>query len=518
MAHSIIPTSSTRLFPDEPSSACTVPLSILDASVGNFAPAAAAWVYDVPPAEGKSALTPALLKLSLIKTLNAYPQWAGQLQYTQYNPKGGHTSRSRRCKVTYGIPADPGVEFVVADSSTDIASLFPSVEERTSGAGAFDASSLGELELLPKSPDLASHSSADFTGLPCLIVQVTNFKCGGSVIALKSSHPLADAQTLTTFINDWAAVNRALFYNLPLSLLSPIFLPAALDGAASGDIDAASPDPEIVKIAHELPIHRYDWWTPVEGCPAPEAATIPPHLASLTDIELGPPIPWHEWDLTAPVSNFLLYFSADELARIWAAAVSPGHTISRFDALQAHVWAVLMLAQGKSPEEEFHMNLSLGMRDRVVPPLGARALGSPIVLARASGTTGMSLAELARAIRAVVVSFTPVRVAAVLHEMAFDVDSRRMWGGFIGWRNTIVTSWMRLGVYEVDFGGGRPRFVQAVMPAMAGVIQVMEAMPQSSSGGPWYQDGASVSLMLSTDVIQRMLKDPLLRKYRGQSS
>ncbi|KAJ6532280.1 transferase family-domain-containing protein [Mycena vulgaris] len=513
----IIPDSTGRLFPDETPPAQTVPLSILDASVGNFGPTAAAWVYNTSSNNGEAALAPKRLKQSLIKTLNAYPQWAGQLQYSQYDPTGGHTSRSRRLEVTYGAPTDPGVEFVTANSSADVASLFPSVEDRISGPGAFDASSLGALDLLPNSPALASHSSADFAGLPCLIVQVTTFHCGGAVIALKSSHPLADAQTLMTFVNDWAAVNRALLHNLPLPTLAPAFSPAALDNAAQGDIDAASPDPEIIKVARELPIHRYDWWASADGCPggALGATQIPAHLASLSKIELGRPIPWQEWDLQAPVSNFLLYFSADELARIWAAAASPGEVISRFDALQAHLWSVLIRARvPETADEEFYMNLSLGIRDRVVPLLGARALGSPIVLARAAGTAAMSLAQLAREIRRTVVRFTPPRVAALLHEMAFDVDSRRMWGGFIGRRNTIVTSWMRLGVYEVDFGAGRPRFVQAVMPAMEGVIQVMEAMPQSSAGGPWYQDGASAALMLPTDVIQRIVEDPLLRKYR----
>ncbi|KAJ7681227.1 hypothetical protein B0H17DRAFT_1138657 [Mycena rosella] len=491
MPPKIIPTSSSRLFPDAPGSVQTVPLSILDASVGNFGPAAAAWVYDKPSAA--AAFDPAHLQPSIIQTLNAYPHWAGQLQYTQYNPDGGHTSRSRRLEVTYGSPADPGVESVLASSSADVAALFPGPEERASGAGAFDASSLGALDFLPQTPALASHTSADFIGLPCLIVQVTRFQCGGAVIALKSSHPLADAQALVTFVNDWAAVSRALLQSLPPPVLSPVFSPAAFDNAAQGDIDALSPDPEILKIAHELPIHRYDWWASKDACPAGVLASteIPAHIAARTDIELGPAITWKDWDLMAPVSNFLLHFSADELGRIWAAASSPGARISRFDALQAHLWAVLIRARvPETPDEPFYMNLSLGLRERVAPPFAPHTLGSPIVLARAGGTASMSPAQLARAIRETVASFTPARAAALLHEMAFDLDARRMWGGFIGRRNTIVTSWVRLGMHEVDFGAGRPRYVHSVMPAMDGVVQVMEAMPQSSAAGPWYQDGA----------------------------
>ncbi|KAF8182106.1 transferase family-domain-containing protein [Mycena galopus ATCC 62051] len=516
----IIPTSSDRVFPDAPpSSTHTVPLSILDASVGNFGSTAAAWIYDARIEQENAALDPAQLKLSLVCTLNAYPQWAGQLQYTAYIRGGSHTARSRRLEVVYGAPTDPGVEFVVASSGAAISDVFPSLDDRTSGLGAFDASSLGTLSLLPSSPALASHSNGDFKGLPCLIVQVTSFKCGGAVIAIKSSHPLADAQTLTTFVNDWAAVNRALLQNLPPPVLTPSFSPAALDQAALGDIDAPAPDPEILRLAHELPIHRYDWWASADGCSAGAlpSTKIPPHLASLTDIELGPPIPWHEWDLQAPARNFLLHFSADELTRIWAAAASPGPgpPISRFDALQAHLWAALIRARvPETPEETFHFNVTLGVRDRVAPPLPPRTLGSPIVLARASGTAETPLPRLARAIRETVGEFTPPRVAALLHEMAFDVDARRMWAAFIGRRNTIVTSWVRLGVYEVDFGAGRPRFVQSVMPAMDGVVQVMEAGPRSGAGGPWYQDGASVSVMLPAEVIKRILEDSEFRKYR----
>ncbi|KAJ7167786.1 transferase family-domain-containing protein [Mycena filopes] len=496
--------------------AAPFPLSILDASVGNFSAAAAAWAFDAPVLEqGVSALAPDHLKLSLVRTLNGYPQWAGQLQYTKYDAAGTHTSRSRRLEVVYGAPTDPGVEFVVASSDAALEAVFPSLEQRTSGLGVFDASSLVAVAFLPSSPDLASHSSGDFAGLPCLIVQVTTFKCGGVVIAVKSSHPLADAQTLTTFVNDWAAVNRALVQDLPPPTLDPVFLPGALDQAASGDIDAPSPDPEILKIAHELPIHRYDWWASAKGSPAPDSSKIPPHLASIADtLELGPTLPWKEWDLQAPVSNYLLHFSAEELTRIWAAASSPGETISRFDALQAHVWAALIRARRPEGDDEaFHLNVTLGLRDRVVPPLGARSLGSPIVLARASATRTTALPQLARTIRGTLAPFTPARVGALLHEMAFDVDARRMWGGFIGRRNMIVTSWVRLGLYEVDFGAGRPRFVHGVMPAMDGIMQVMEAGPPTAAVGAWYRDGASVSLMVATEVLERMVKDPAFRQY-----
>ncbi|KAJ7681207.1 hypothetical protein B0H17DRAFT_1333797 [Mycena rosella] len=300
--------------------------------------------------------------------------------------------------VAYGSPTDPGVEFVVASSSADVATLFPSVEARTSGVGAFDASSpgafdasspgafdassLAALDLLPN--DLAltlpphTTGSEPFAALPSLIVQVISFQCGGAVIALRSSHTLADAQALTGFVNDWAAVHRALLQILPLPVPVPVFSPATLNSAA-GDIDAASPHPEVFNIARE-------WASKVDVLFPVGWMEVPPHLAALTDIEHGQ---------------------------------SLGKT------------RISCRSRTCDPSSSAR---------RLTPPLSPCSLGSLVMLARAEGTSTMSLAELARTIRGTVEQFTPARVAVLLHEMAFDVDAPWMWGAFLGRQNTIVTS------------------------------------------------------------------------------
>ncbi|KAF7312528.1 hypothetical protein MIND_00266600 [Mycena indigotica] len=488
-----------------PPAKCT-PLSILDSSVGNFSATAAVWVYN-----GPSSLDSTSLQTALIKTLDVYPQWAGQIRCTKYNPSSGHTTRSRRLEVVYGTSNDPGVEFVVANTAEEVDSVFPSVEERTSTPTAWNATSLAALNLLPQSPALAN---GDVMGLPALVVQVTKFACGGIAIALKSSHPMADAQTLTTFVKDWAEMHRAITQNLPTPAITRHFVPSDVDNAAAGDIDAESADSNVLRRARELPIHRYDWWASSDDCPEfmLDSTRIPLYIKAGVDFTYGPPLPWAEWDHTQPISNYILHFSAAEIFRIWQAASVPGQVISRFDALQAHVWSVLIRAHQPKQGENFHLNLSLGVRERLVRPL-REALGSPIVLARATATGESSLAELAHHLRETVTWFTPIRVSALLHEMAFDIDARRMWAGFIGSRNMIVTSWLRLGVYEVDFGAGRPRFVHSVMPALEGIVQVMEARPRMESGGPWYQDGASVSIMLPNSVWETFLVDQDLRKF-----
>ena len=77
------------------------------------------------------------------------------------------------------------------------------------------------------------------------------------------------------------------------------------------------------------------------------------------------------------------------------------------------------------------------------------------------------LPAAAASLSASIASFAPEKVAALLHEAAFVSSSRRYWDAFLGARNTIVTTWVRAGVYEVDFFGSEVlRDVGPVMPAM----------------------------------------------------
>jgi hypothetical protein len=128
--------SQTRMFPEtrQADGPSEVPLSILDATVAHFAPAAAIWMYDQPTEEqGRKALSIEQLTLSLRKTFNAYPQWAGQLQCAPYKAHGDHNQRFGRVKLSWGNDSDPGVEFVVAHCPRLLPSLVASPAERRAG-------------------------------------------------------------------------------------------------------------------------------------------------------------------------------------------------------------------------------------------------------------------------------------------------------------------------------------------------------------------------------------------------
>ncbi|TFY69910.1 hypothetical protein EVJ58_g141 [Rhodofomes roseus] len=525
--------SQSRIFPKQRATQRTcVSLSVADSSVVRFSTAAAVWYLDAPEGvQATKAVSPDQLRSSLERTLIDYPQWVGQLHWATYVPDGDHTQRAGRLCLTYGTPQDPGVAFNVAESPVTIAALVPPVSERVRG-GFWDATQLPSGELLPSTP-LPLHDLEEHVGLPGLMIQVTKFACGGVAVAVKFAHPLADAQTVARFTHDWAATNRAMVLGAPLPVLQPVFEPQNLDRMAAGDIDAAHVDPGLLKKSRALPRHRYDWW-------ATSTPHIPESLKAATEVSAAEPMPWSEWNVQAPVSHYIIHFTAGEIQRMWkaaqpAASAQTVYVVSRHDALLAHVWTLVNRARGLAEDDHpVHLNVTLGLRSRVSPPLPDSFLGSPIILGRVSmsgrDASSESPSGIAARIRSTVNLFDTEAIAALLHDMAHDLALVRLWNAFLGQRNFLVTSWMHLGLYDLDFGTqSRALYVEAVMPSCDGCVQVMEAVPareehpgagDNKEGGRrkrWYEDGVDVSLHLNADAMENLMRDPLLRKYEVSS-
>jgi len=531
---SILPvrvTSSSRIFPDaqRAAQASTVPLSIVDAVVANFSSSGAIWYYDeatTPP------LSPETLQASLAKVLRYYPQLAGQLQWAAYNPKKGHTHRFHRLEIVYGSASDPGVEFLAAESPLNLEQILPSASMRREHETAWETSQVSTEKHFPPTA-LSLGNLKDSKGLPCMAVQMTKFAGDAVAIAVKIAHSLADAHALALFVHDWASTHRAMAASRPLPVFTPVFDPQVLDLYASGDIDAPEPDKLILQSSRSLPCHRYDWWASASNCPGPNPATEVPTeglTPPLPSFEPGTQIPWSEWDLESPVSNRLIHFSRSEVDGIWAAASSTSEpytshklTISRHDALLAHIWMVINRARRIEDDMPVYMDLSFGLRRRLQLP--DHFIGSPIFLA-AIPSTGQSLSDVSslgdtsRIIHSTLTKFTASGLSDMLHDWAYEACPHRLWQASLGRRHLIVTSWVHTRVHEVEFGDGTaPRYVHAAMPHMDGIVQVMEPcvdqkMEETADKRKWYSNGVDVSVYLVVQHMENMLHDPLLRRYR----
>ncbi|KAI0204939.1 transferase [Astrocystis sublimbata] len=486
--------STKRIFPaTPPRSVTTTRLSIADATVARFTPCGAIWFFD--KTEGIDANDLAafnVLESALSETLDEYPHYAGQLQWaTREHVEGTNNPRCvGRPIVTYGSSSDPGLELVVVEDERELCTLVPSLAERATSKRLWNASALSQSEFLPGTT-LAFSSLGEFMGLPGASAQLTAFKCGGFAVSLKLTHCLSDATCLMEFIKCWADRSRRVTNTTTLGASArpkALFDPALLDAHANLDPKASVPDAERVRRARSLPMHRFDWWaTGAPGYPSwatasSDATKPPPEELSQTELSPSMDPPWPTWDLGAAVEHMQIRFSKSEVEKIKNAAMSTlpsdfqGERVSRQDALLAHLWILVNRArQLENVQDQVYMNISLGIRSRVSPPLPDSFVGSPLLLGHINKTESdaatATVGAVALAIRRMLSQFTSQAVSDYLYEAAQEVSPQRLWQAFLGSRHVIVTSWARSQAYEVDFFGTRlARYVQTHMPHMDGIL------------------------------------------------
>ncbi|KAL7944580.1 hypothetical protein V8C42DRAFT_325221 [Trichoderma barbatum] len=509
---------TSRLHPrSRPQSAISTVLSILDTTVVRFAPTGAIWIFD----HDSPTEMIGYLKDAFIKTLEAFPHWSGQLQWAPIRENGSHRERFHRPMITYGLDSDPGVEWNIVQLDCSPASVAPEPSMRDSNETWI--TSFPQSDLMISSTSLALHDLDTFQGQPSMIVQVTLLGNSGFAVAVQMAHPLGDAHSLMLFMRRWASICRDELtkQDLTKDLAYPIFEPSWLDSRAAGDIDAHDGDPELVSKAHSLPLLRHDWWDSTAGHPATlSQSTInskPKDAAMLQKAMMSPVCqpPWESWNLSKPVTTALVHFTGDELERLKKSATGTVARVSRLDALLAHVWAGINRARLPllKNDDEVFLDFTLGVRARVSPGLPDNFVGSPLVLTHISSpmrnviASNTKIESIASQIRTCLDRFTPEAVAAILHDEAHEVAPQRLWRAFLGTKHVLVTSWARLGVYDIDFVGRglRPRYVHAIMVSLDGLLCVMD--------GGTLDGGLDVSVCLESESLQRFLEDGKLREF-----
>ncbi|KAL2071740.1 hypothetical protein VTL71DRAFT_12975 [Oculimacula yallundae] len=523
--------STTTIFPSTPlNKPITTSLSILDNNCANFTRCAAIWYF--PP----SSLPTTDLSTSLSYTLNSYRPWCGRLSYTltpDITSYGPQKTRYQRIHVTYNTSKDIGIPLTVAKSPHSLSFFLPSISTRRTTQKAWSPSLEFQSSLLPKTALSLSRSST--ASSPNVVIQLTYFSCGSFAVGISITHCLADAISLSRFANDWAATNRCLISSSPLPQLAPLFEPERLDACAAGNLNGV-PDEQIQKKARGLPMHRYDWYTPVEGQPWPNpkpddldasVAKLNEGLKRGEDVEknilsASTPIPWHQWDTQAPVSHRLLHFSKQEMLSIYehanttssSAPGGGGHgRISKHDALLAHLWSLVIKSRNLPEGTTSYLDLTFGIRARLNPPLPDTVLGSPIMHVAIPFTSSSTSASsevnlLAGKIRSHLTQFGSEEISWLLHDRAAEVAPQRLWGACLGREHVLLTTWVRSGVYDVAFVEKcEPLWVEAVMPPLDGLVEILEAPggKKNEDGGRWIDDGVDVSIFLEAEAMETLL-------------
>jgi hypothetical protein len=511
-----------------------VPLSLLDATTAKFGLTNAIWLLERPAISLQSTDLADHFRTALSVTLDAYPQWCGFLKSilgierdhlpSEVAAFPVHAKRYGRVYVHYGTGSDPGVEFVEATSTATVDDLYTATSAKRRPIWNRQDGNERLAQFVP--PTNIVHAlepnvkDSQDLHKPIMAVQLTQLACGGLVLAAKIAHPLADITSLSEFVRDWASVSRAALAKSPLPVLSPIFEPSKLDAFAACGINDQIADSDIMKDALSLPLHRYDWWASPAQPPSVFPSDLPP---------AGKPMPWYEWDTKAPVDQYTVHFTRQQVDHFWGlaaqdsdSATSSNLRISKHDALLAHVWSCVVRARGLQDDQNpVHCDLVLGARPAF--QFGNSFVGSPtlmmnIEMAASDVASAQTLGNIAHRIRETVNTVNvPERLADHLHSIAYEKSPQRIWQGFLGQRHIMVTTWARAGLYDVDFGlGSQIRYADGVVPCEDGCILISDApsvedsSPSDAAAQGWTRNGVEVTLPLRCEDMERLLRDPLL--------
>ncbi|KAI1009029.1 hypothetical protein LB504_001886 [Fusarium proliferatum] len=498
-----------------------IPLSLLDSTTANFSNASAIWLFEKPTRDDFNLAYH--LRESLARTLRFYPQWDGHLKAvkstdgtvsSEASSFPPHARRFGRIYAHYGTSNDPGVEFVHAKCDATLESLYPADRISKQPFWKCDSSVFQKLmapvTIAQPLRDIVKDKNDQL--YPLLAIQTTELSCGGFALALNGAHPLADATTLLAFIKHWAHESRQGLGNT-LSASMPVFNPALIDNQAAGDINADEPDLDIIQKVRGLPMHRYDWWHRDSTPPWP--FKIPPPFDK-QDIEpLGKPMPWGEWNVAEPVSNYVVHLSQKQVICLWKTAnENTSQKLSQHDAILSHIWSCIARARGlENDPDPIHCDLVYGVRSSF--HLKEDFLGSPVVmmnieLPACQVANPTSITHVATQVRNTLKTISdPSNMAAHLHNLAFEKSPQRLWQAFLGRRHILVTTWARAGIYDIDFGlGSTCRYAEGVVPEMDGNVLIKEA--SGPLGKYWTDNGVDISIHIRSEDMERLIRDPLL--------
>lgn len=297
-------------------------------------------------------------------------------------------------------------------------------------------------------------------------VQVTLFDCGGIVIGLSMLHRIVDATTMTLFLNSWAETSRG---------YEKITYP---------DLTTAS--------------HLF-----------PSADSLPSSLLSfVTDIYSPEPI----------TRRFV--FDASAIAAIKARATSeavPNPT--RVEALTGFFWGRLMVAH-KAITGALNICMAthaVNLRRRLELPRPNQTLGNLIWLVIAIFAPSDSDPELHELVELVHDTFANLS-SEVIKELQGEEgkenifnQSKELLDMYHETENLDAfrfTSWCNMGIYEADFGWGKPVWVGLMGDPVAPTSKMGLVFMDSCSG-----DGVEIWITYSKQVIALLEKDSEILAY-----
>ncbi|KAL3701620.1 hypothetical protein R1sor_019642 [Riccia sorocarpa] len=314
------------------------------------------------------------------------------------------------------------------------------------------------------------------SGIPCVIVQITRFKCGGVSVTVSWNHLLADMVGVMLLIKAWADIagkgETTVVPDIDRTVLSPL------------RADKIGPKIEVESKIEEV---------------------------QKVDVSLSSPANnMAQMGIVRMAGTKVLHISKEKIGMVKQAALDYGYVdVSTLDCICAHLW--------RSVTRHGNENAFMGTdfrsfatavegRGRLRGTLTSNYFGNVVVFAstRKIPTTEIlsrPLAYTASLIRKAIQEITEETYWEAINKVEKGDDKLND-----NYLNLVITSWMRYGMYDVDFGSGKPihfqpERLQSIEPAINQAICYV--LPRSPSVG-----GFHVVISAASDLLQRLWADP----------
>ncbi|CAN1199814.1 Malonyl-CoA:anthocyanidin 5-O-glucoside-6''-O-malonyltransferase [Linum perenne] len=429
--------------PSPPAKPFSLPLTFFDTFWIKLPPVERIFLYQIPnlsPLIFRSNLLPNLLR-SLSLTLHHFLPVAGNLTWP---------SESAVPVIVY-TPGD-AVSVTVAESTGDF--------DRLAGDGVREAA-----DSLPYVPEfIASESTAIVLSL-----QLTFFPGRGFSIGVSSHHGVVDGKTQALFVKAWAHICKQIGNDEETVVSLPDFLTPVFDRSRTR-----------IENSDEIAVEYLNNWFQF-GLKHPG---MTPNLnRNPRSLELL----WSIMDSKNLRATF--NFSKQRINQLREAVIlqsgKPNFHFSSFVLTLAYTLVCIVKAKGLRGDETIQAGFTADFRSRLDPPapdtyFGNCVAGFDVVLSAAaaaaggvSGVAGVAyaagrLAETVEELERGVMVGAKERLAKLL----FPETDQFVVG---------VAGSPRLGMYEVDFGYGRPRKVEIASTARTGAVSMAES--GDGSGG-----------------------------------
>eukprot|EP00249_Psilotum_nudum_P019409 c27240_g1_i1 orf=429-1781(-) len=316
----------------------------------------------------------------------------------------------------------------------------------------------------------------DISSYPLLVVQVTFFKCGGVALGVGMQHHVADGMSGLHFINSWADVARGFDINvIP-------FIDRKLLAARN------SPTPRFHHIEYQPP--------PVliaEKCSSDGFGGLHNGEANGSAIDGG----------RQQVSPGIFRLTKMQLEMLKREAVDPETkaAYSTYETLAAHVWRCVCKARNLCEEQESKLYIATDGRSRLNPPLPEGYFGNVIFTATPMAFSGDLVSKplyyAANQIRKALARMDNEYLRSAVDYLQLQPDLRKLVRGAHTFKspNLGITSWVRLPIYDADFGWGRPIFMGPAAIPYEGLAFVL---PSSTNDG-----SVTVSLAFTAEDMAR---------------